>query len=99
MWRGAAKMAVGDYAEAQARFRQSIEANRNYPLAHFLLAAALALLGCADEAAEEVKAGLAIAPSFTLRRFRLGVMSGNPNYLVERERLIGAMRLAGVPEG
>jgi tetratricopeptide (TPR) repeat protein len=98
MWGGAAKMAVGDYAEAVARFRESVEANRNYPLAHFLLAAALALLGCADEAAEAAKAGLAIAPSFTLRRFRLGAMSDNPSYLVERERLIEAMRLAGVPE-
>ena len=46
-----------DDAEAVAWLRWSTEANRNFPMAHFLLAAALALLGSLDEAeavAEEV---------------------------------------------
>jgi len=46
-----------------------------------------------------VKAGLAVLPSLTLRRFRLGAQSDNPVYLVQRERIIEGMRLAGVPEG
>lgn len=99
MWRGAAKMAVGNDAEALGSFRESVEANRNYAIAHFLLAAALALLGYEDEAGEAVKAGLAIDPSFTLRRFCLGAQSDNPTYLVARDRLIAGMRLAGVPQG
>jgi TolB-like protein len=42
---GLAKFQLGADEEAVAWLRQSIEANRNLPLAHFHLAAALALLG------------------------------------------------------
>ena len=42
---GFAKLQLGADAEAVAWLRRSIEANRNYPIAHFDLAAALALLG------------------------------------------------------
>ena len=42
---GHAKLLLNADAEAVVWLGRSIEANRNYPLAHFLLAAALALLG------------------------------------------------------
>ena len=42
---GYAKILHGADAEAVAWFRRSIDANRNWPLAHFDLGAALALLG------------------------------------------------------
>ena len=42
---GIAKLRSGRDAEAVAWLRRCVEANRNYPLAHFYLAAALALLG------------------------------------------------------
>ena len=42
---GQAKLYLGSDEEAVALFRRSIETNRNYPLAHFCLAAALAHLG------------------------------------------------------
>jgi tetratricopeptide (TPR) repeat protein len=42
---GLAKLYCGSWGEAVAWSRRSIEANRNYPLAHFWLAAALARLG------------------------------------------------------
>ena len=79
--------------------RKSIDANRNRPLAFFLLAACLAHLGRLDEARREVKAGLAVDPKFTLGRFRAGDQSDNAVYLAQRARLAEGMRLAGVPEG
>jgi len=69
MWRGCAKMAVGDDAEALGWLRESVEANRNYAIGHFLLAASLALLGYQNEADEAVKAGL---PAFLCVGFASG---------------------------
>jgi tetratricopeptide (TPR) repeat protein len=96
---GRAKLQLGADAEAAAWYRRSIEANRNYPLAHFSLAAALGLLGAVDEARTAAKAGLALDPGFTIRRVRATKRSDNPTYLAGRERLCMGMRLAGVPEG
>jgi hypothetical protein len=47
---GVAKLQLGADIEAVGWLRRSIEANRNRPLAHFALAAALGLLGTLDEA-------------------------------------------------
>ena len=96
---GFAKLQLKADAEAVGWFRRSIEANRNYHLAHFSLAAALALLGSLDEARAAARAGLALDPSFTIRRFRDGASSDNPTYLAARERIYEGMRMAGVPEG
>jgi TolB-like protein/class 3 adenylate cyclase len=96
---GAAKLLLGADAEGVAWLRRSIEANRNLPIAHFYLAAGLALLGSLDEARAAVQAGLARYPNLTLRRFRAGAASSNPTFLAQRERVIEGMRLAGVPEG
>src|SRR6516162_6117579 len=96
---GAAKLWRGDDAEAVTWLRRSIEANRNFPLAHFHLATALALLGLRDEARAAAKAGLALEPGFTIRRFRAFAPSDHPAYLAGRERTYEGMRMAGVPEG
>jgi TolB-like protein/class 3 adenylate cyclase/Tfp pilus assembly protein PilF len=96
---GRAKLQLGADAEAAGWYRRSIEANRNYPLAHFALAAALGLLGAVDEARTAATAGLALDPGFTIRRVRATKRSDNPAYLAGRERLCMGMRLAGVPEG
>jgi TolB-like protein/Tfp pilus assembly protein PilF len=56
---GLANLVLGADAEAVSWLRRSLEANRNNPLAHFQLAAALALLGSLEEARDEVRAGLA----------------------------------------
>ena len=88
-FKGAAKMALGANEEAVALFRRSIEINRTIPLTHFFLAAALANLGNLEEARSEAKAGLALDPGFTIRRF--GGQPGDP--------LLDSMRKAGVPEG
>jgi tetratricopeptide (TPR) repeat protein len=96
---GRAKIQLGADAEAVDWLRRGIEANRNFPYAHLVLAAALGLLGALDEARSAAQAGLALNPSFTVRRLRLGASSDNPNYLAGLERLCEGMRLAGVPEG
>ena len=96
---GVAKMQLSEDTEAVSWFRRSIETNRNYPFAHFWLAAALALLGSLDQASAAAKAGLAILPSFTIRRFRDGAQSNNPTFLAKRERVYQGMRIAGIPEG
>jgi TolB-like protein len=96
---GLAKFWQGADAEALVWLRRSLEANRNYPSAHFSLAAALALVGELDEARATVQAGLALNPSFTIRRYRTNTPSNHPIYLAGRERVIEGMRLARVPEG
>lgn len=96
---GCANVQLNADAEAVAWPRQSIEANRNFPLAHFHLAAALALLGWLDEARAAAQVGLALDPGFTIRRFQRHAPSNNPTYLVRRERFYEGMRLAGLPEG
>jgi predicted Zn-dependent protease len=96
---GTAKLQLGADAEAVAWLRRSIDANRNFPLTHFILATALGLLGALDEARAAAKAGLALHPGFTIRRLRAIVYSDNATYLAGRERVCEGMRLAGVPEG
>jgi TolB-like protein/class 3 adenylate cyclase len=99
MFVGLAKLWQGADAEAIVWLRRSLEANRNHPGAHFNLAAALALVGELDEAQATVQAGLALNPSFTIRRHRTNTPSNHPAYLAGRERVYEALRLAGVPEG
>ena len=97
---GVAKVGLGDYEQADAWCRRAIEANRNDPQPHFVLAAALAQLGRLDEAHSAVKAGLALSPAFTVSRTRdaWSAMSDVPIYLIGLERIFDGMRKAGVPE-
>ena len=78
MFVGIAKMQLDADAEAVVWLRRSIEANRNFPVAHFWLAAALALLGSLDEARAAAQAGLALDPGFTIRRLQRQSPSDNP---------------------
>jgi tetratricopeptide (TPR) repeat protein len=96
---GTSKLQLSADAEAVGCLLRSLEANRNYPIAHFALAAALALLGSLDQAKAAAKAGSALDPSFTVRRFRNGALSDNPTYLAMRERVYQGLRMAGVLEG
>jgi hypothetical protein len=59
---GSAKLHLGADEEAVTWLRRSNEANRNHPIAHFYLAAALARLGRLDEARDAMHAGLALNP-------------------------------------
>jgi TolB-like protein/class 3 adenylate cyclase len=94
---GLAKLVLGADAEAVSWLRRCLEANRNYPLAHFHLAAALALLGSLEEARDAARAGLALHPTFTIRRTR-GRMSDDLTFRAGSKRVLEGMRAAGVPE-
>jgi tetratricopeptide (TPR) repeat protein len=97
---GAAKLVIGSDAEAISWLRRSLEANRNFPIAHFQLAAALALHGSLQEAKGVARAGLALDPTFTVRsRFRGVVVSSDPTFRAGSKRIVEGMLLAGVPEG
>ncbi len=96
---GVIRHALGADEDAMIWFRQSIEVNRNVPLTHFFLAGTLAHLDRPDEASAERQIGLALDPTFTIRRFRTGAASSSPIYLSQRDRIADGMRKAGVPEG
>ena len=98
---GFAKQQLGADAEAVIWMRRGVDANRNASLVHFDLAAALARLGRLDEARAAAQAGVALDPSFTIRRFRdaINARSDNPTLLAGRDRTIEGLRKAGVPEG
>jgi TolB-like protein/DNA-binding winged helix-turn-helix (wHTH) protein len=96
---GEALIYLGDDAKAVDWLRRSIETNRNLPRAHFALAAALGLLGSADEAKRAAQEGIAINPGFTIRRLQANTFSNNPVYLAGLGRFIAGLRLAGVPQG
>jgi TolB-like protein/Tfp pilus assembly protein PilF len=98
-WVGNAKTQLGADDEAVAWYRLSLDANRNFAGGHFFLAFALALLGQLGEARAAVQAGLALDPTWTIRRFRAAAASDNPTYLAGRERMYDGMRKAGAPEG
>jgi tetratricopeptide (TPR) repeat protein len=99
MFVGEAKLWHGNDAEAIVWLRRSVQANPNYHLARLYLAAALAQVGELDEARAAAKAGLALNPSFSVRRFRTNSPSNHPVYLSGRERVCEGLRMAGVPEG
>jgi TolB-like protein/class 3 adenylate cyclase len=97
---GLAKNFLGLWDQAVTWCRRAIEVNRNFPLAFFQLAAALAQLGRLDEAHLAAKAGLALDPGFAVSRFRsnLAGRSDNPTFLAGLEPVLEGMREAGVPE-
>jgi len=100
LWVAIAKAHLNLDNEAIIWVRRSLEANRNHSVAHFQLAAVLARLGELEQARAALQEGLALDPSFTIRRYRdaTSVWSDNPTFLAGRERVIKGMRLAGVPE-
>jgi TolB-like protein/class 3 adenylate cyclase/Tfp pilus assembly protein PilF len=97
---GLAKLLIGSWEQAVPWYRRSIEANRNYPVVYFHLAAALAHLGRLDEAHSAVKAGLALDPAFSISRARAArtARTDDPTYLAQLGPIFDGMRKAGVPE-
>ena len=95
---GQAKIWLGADKEAVAWLRWSIEANPNFALTHFTLAAALAHLGRLDEARAAANAGRALDPTTTIQRFRTLYLGGNPVFMSQNDRVLEGMRIAGVPE-
>jgi len=65
-------------------------------MSHFVLAAALALLGRVEQAQAAARAGLTLNPQFTIARVR--ATFGDSAIPSGGERMIEGMRKAGVPE-
>jgi tetratricopeptide (TPR) repeat protein len=102
LWIALAKAQLNLDNEAIIWLRRSLDANRNHSIAHFQLAAVLARHGELEQARAALQEGLALDPTFTVRRYLDGTNSwglADPIYLAGRERAIKGMRLAGVPEG
>lgn len=98
---GMAKLITNADIKALDWLRRSTEANPNFALAQFHLAGASAMLGDLAEARTNAEAGLALDPSFTIRRYDISssFLSDNPAWLASRKRFYEGMRSAGVPEG
>jgi TolB-like protein/class 3 adenylate cyclase len=97
---GLAQLHLGNWEQGVAWFRRAIEANRNYPLTYFWLAAALAQLGRLEEARLAVRGGLALNSTFAISRARSAwtAIINNPSHLAQLEPIFEGMRKAGVPE-
>jgi tetratricopeptide (TPR) repeat protein len=97
---GIATLHLGEDEEAVSRLRRATGINRNFSIAHFCLAAALARLGRPAEARAAVDVGLAVDPRFAVSRFFAAgfTASDDPIYLAQNERVCEAMRKAGAPE-
>ena len=102
LWRtfnGSVKIFLAKDDEAVGELRRAIEANRNFAVAHLLLAVALAGLERLEEGRLEAREALSIDPTFTIRRYRADVPSDNPVFLAGRRRVYELMRRVGIPEG
>jgi tetratricopeptide (TPR) repeat protein len=101
MLAGEANLLLADDDAAVTWLRRSVEANRNFPIALFLLAAALANLGRQEDATAAVAAALALDPAVTVRRLQgmLTGMSDNPIFQAQIPHVLEGLRKAGFPEG
>ena len=95
---GVVKLILGADFEAVEWLRRSLEANRNFPIAHFQFAAALALVGSVKEARAAALAGFALDPDFTIRRTKGLSLSSDPIFRAGSKRIREGMLMAGIPE-
>jgi tetratricopeptide (TPR) repeat protein len=95
---GVVKLILGADTEAVEWLRRSVEANRNFPIAHFQFAAALALVGSVEEARAAALAGFALDPNFTIRRTRGLALSLDPTFRAGSKRIREGMLMAGIPD-
>ena len=94
---GMAKLQLNADTEALCWLRRSIEASRNYPFTHFMLAATLALLGSLDEPLQRrVSRSFRALPSAAIATSHQAIVQ--PSSPCASASIEG-MRMAGVPEG
>jgi TolB-like protein len=95
---GVVKLILGSDAEAVEWLRRSLQANRNFPIAQFQFAAALALVGSVEEARAAALPGFALDPGFTIRRTKGLSLSPDPTFRAGSKRIREGMLMAGIPE-
>jgi adenylate cyclase len=86
---------VGRSEEAIPLYEKVLHYNQNDMFAHLELAATYVELGRNEDAEAEAAEVLRIDPKFSLESYRKGRLYKNPDDL---ERVIGALRKAGLPE-
>jgi adenylate cyclase len=86
---------LGRYEEAIFSFKRAISISPESPSYHCYLAANYILTGLENEGRDEIAKAMEIDPKFSSQVFRRGELYRDPDYL---NRLIGAMRKAGLPE-
>jgi TolB-like protein/class 3 adenylate cyclase len=93
---GGALVSLGRFEEAIAAYRRSIDTNRMHPAPYFYMGAVHWHLGRHAEAKRWIDEGLALDPTFNVRR----VLSIMPKEMAKkRAPILDAMRQAGVPNG
>jgi TolB-like protein/Tfp pilus assembly protein PilF len=95
---GLAKQVLGADDEATVWFRRCIEANHSYAFGHIMLAASLVATGSLEEARAAARAGLALDPTFTIRRLKRWRMTDDPTLIATAKRNFEAMLVAGLPK-
>jgi adenylate cyclase len=91
-----AHLVAGRHAEAADWARRALRDRPTYLAANRLLAANLGRLGRREEAAEAVRALLAVAPGYTVAKAAMHLaLRDTP----ARETFLGGLQLAGLPEG
>jgi TolB-like protein/Tfp pilus assembly protein PilF len=95
---GLADFFLGRVDQAKDRFRKGLELNPGHELTQFYLAAALADTGRRKEAATVRETAQRAAPNFSIAKYLSEAPSDNRVYVAQRDRIVQAMRKAGVPE-
>jgi TolB-like protein len=95
---GISDLYLGRLDQAIDRLQKCVELSPKEMFVYLYLAAALALSGRANEAAEACAIWRRSHPNFTVAKFRAETRGGNPIYLAQRERVYEGLRRAGMPE-
>ena len=95
---GDAKLVLGDDKEAVVLVRRSIEANRNYPIARFHCAAALALSGQVEGRPRRKPGRTGARAGFHHQNATGKAPSATTQIFAQRQRILEGLKLAGVPE-
>lgn len=85
-------------AQALIIAERSIHQPKPWPRSYETLAAAYAVNGLMEEARAAVKVLLRHWPGYSINQHRAEMMSARPAFLAQRERLLAALREAGLPE-
>jgi DNA-binding winged helix-turn-helix (wHTH) protein/Tfp pilus assembly protein PilF len=94
-----ARLALGERAAAITWARRAALEAQPHPMAHALLAAALALAGDRDQAHRQLALFREARPRHTLRRLRAEEASSETPYRAQRKSFYDGLRRAGLPEG
>lgn len=98
-WAALGALHVGDDPAAVEWFEKGRQANPSFTLPLPWLAAAYALLGREDEARALIETYLRENHDYTMSAWKERHASRNPIVANQRERIAGALRRLGVPEG